>query len=261
MEIEVLRGTNRVIEADLLFPQIDLSVVPDEYQRYFEHYPRVINRRLGDIRKSSFSTNRVLPGDGWHGPVIVKSDLNYGGIPEMRLAGFHARIGKFLKWTGHAAQRFFSRHAHGHSLSVVTGPLDPHHYPVFDRADEVPEEVLSNQRLIVERFLREPLQEGYILRSYNFLGDRGFSRRRISDQPIVKASNSRLLDAPPVPPQLDELRQRLGFDFGKIDYLELDGMPVVLDINTTPTVVDGSEQLARDLRSLAPGIESIAVDG
>lgn len=33
MEIEILRGIDRVVEADLLFPQIDLSVIPDEYRR------------------------------------------------------------------------------------------------------------------------------------------------------------------------------------------------------------------------------------
>jgi len=38
-----------------------------------------------DIRKSAFSRNLVRPGDGWDGPVIVKSDLNCAGRPERLL--------------------------------------------------------------------------------------------------------------------------------------------------------------------------------
>jgi hypothetical protein len=259
--IELLQGIDRVVDADLLLPQIDLSVVPDAYLRYFEHYPRVINRRVVDIRKSTISTIRVRPGDGWEGPVIVKSDLNYGGYPEMRLARIDARLRNALKRAGREIRRLGRPRAGKQSPHLVTAPLNPHHYPVFDHANAVPEAVFRNPALIVERFLREASPEGYTLRSYNFLGDRGFARRRVSAQPIVKASNSRLLDAPSVPRQLVEFRHRLGFDFGKIDYVELDGAPVVLDINTTPTVVDGSERLARDLRSLAPGIEALAIDG
>lgn len=187
--------------------------------------------------------------------------MNFGGLPEMRRAGFHTRLRKLVVRAGRAAHRLVSPPAGCPVPAIATEFLDQHHYPVFDHADEVPDEAFSNPRFIVERFLREPSQEGYSLRSYNFLGDLGFTRRRVSDQPIVKASNSRLLDAPPVPPQLDEMRQKLGFDFGKIDFLEIDGAPVVLDINTTPTVVDGSEQLARDLLSLAPGIDSVTIDG
>ena len=260
IEIEILRGTGKVVDADILFPQIDLSVVPDTYLRYFENYPKVINRDIRDIRKTSFSSLRVEPGDGWEGPVILKSNLNYGGFPEVRLGSAFGRIELLASKMIASIRRFKSRQETGKSTELrLEGPINPHDYPVFERASDVPEEIYRHPNIIVERFLKEPSEQGYVLRSYNFLGSRGFTRRRVSSDPIVKASNSRLIDSPPIPRGLIELRNELGFDYGKIDYLEYDGQTVPLDINTTPTIVKGSDQdsLLRDLRDLAWGIEDI----
>ena len=261
IEVELLRGTGKVVDADILFPQIDLSVVPDAYLRYFENYPKVVNRNVTDIRKSSFSSLRVEPGDGWDGPVILKSNLNYGGFPEVRLGSVFGRIRLLASKIIAPIRRVSSGEETGKSTNLrFEDPINPHDYPVFDRASDVPEEVYRHPNLIVDRFLQEPSGQGYILRSYNFLGNRGFTRRRVSSDPIVKASNSRLIDSPPLPRELVEFRNQLGFDYGKIDYLEHDGQPVPLDINTTPTIAKGSDQgsLLRDLRELARGIEDIA---
>ena len=250
-KIELVRGTRKVVDADILFPQIDLSVIPDEYLRYYENFPVVVNRNLTDIRKSSFSANRVKPGDGWDGPVMLKSNLNFGGQPEARLGGITdlvKRIASRLQQSIPGAQKFGS------------GMLDPYNYPIYQQASDVPAEVFENPAIVVERFLQEPSADGYVLRSYNFLGNCGFTRRRVSDQAIVKAANSRLIDAPPLPPELLEFRKSLCFDYGKIDYLMHEGKPVVLDINTTPTIVSGSGQdkLLIGLDELAPGIGDIA---
>ena len=258
IEIKLLRGTGRIVEADILFPQIDLSVIPDSYLRFFENYPTVINRNITDIRKSTFSPIRVEPGDEWKGPVIVKSNLNYGGYPEVRLGSVFGRVGLLASKMKASIQRLGGR---GKDVSRIAsrfaGPINPHEYPVFERADEVPEELFRHPGLIIERFLQESSGQGYMLRSYNFLGNRGFTRRRVSSHPIVKASNSQFIDAPPLPHGLVEFRNQLGFDYGKIDYLVHDGEPVPLDINTTPTIVQSSDQgsLLQDLRDLAAGIE------
>lgn len=261
LAVELVRGVKRVVEADILFPQIDLSVIPDAYLRYFENYRCVVNRNMRDIRKTSFSPLRVEPGDGWAGPVIVKSNLNYGGLPEVRLGGVLGRLAIFTLKKKAVFRRLLKRGGGLNENSFrLNGPLNPHEYPVFERVDYVPEEVFANPALVVERFLQEPSQQGYTLRSYNFLGERGFTRRRVSSQPIVKASNSQFVDAPPLPGELVELRKQLGFDYGKIDYLVHDGKAVPLDINTTPTIARGSDQgsLLEDLNELAMGIEDIA---
>ena len=68
--------------ADLILVHVDLSVVPEKYLAFASRYSIVLNGRLPDIRKSVVSTNLVGMRDSWTGPVIAKSDLNYGGRPE-----------------------------------------------------------------------------------------------------------------------------------------------------------------------------------
>ena len=59
-----------------------------------------------------------------------------------------------------------------------------------------------------------------------------------------------ILDA--VPQELQDLRCQYGFDFGKFDYVEVEGRAVLIDINKTPTTV--ARQDSPRLRELAEGI-------
>ena len=68
--------------ADLVLLHVNLSVVPDEYLELASRYPIVVNGKAKDIRKSTYSTLRVTRDDPYAGPVIVKSNLNYAGVPE-----------------------------------------------------------------------------------------------------------------------------------------------------------------------------------
>src|SRR3954471_17642773 len=63
-------GVSRKIPADAAILHVDLSLVPDEYRDFVESYPVAINGKILDIRKSSTSTNRVVRGDAYDGPVI-----------------------------------------------------------------------------------------------------------------------------------------------------------------------------------------------
>lgn len=83
-DVEVVRGPQRPQRADLLIPQVDLSVLPGDYRTILDAFPVVMNRRVLDIRKSAFSPNLLRRGDSYPGPVIVKTDANFGGIPEVR---------------------------------------------------------------------------------------------------------------------------------------------------------------------------------
>src|SRR6266571_4018349 len=81
--VHYLFGTRKFVPADLLLVHVDLSVVPDEYLEFASRYPIALNRAATDIRKSLISANLVRPGDPHSGKVIVKTDLNYGGAPEL----------------------------------------------------------------------------------------------------------------------------------------------------------------------------------
>ena len=65
----------------MAFLHADLSLVPKSYPGFAARYPIAINADVNDIRKTSHSRNRVEPGDGYEGPVIVKTALNSAGIP------------------------------------------------------------------------------------------------------------------------------------------------------------------------------------
>src|SRR3990172_4502554 len=85
IRVDVVRGLGRQPPADVLFPHIDLTITPHPYRRFFDRYSLVVNRQLVDISKSRISTQLVGPHDSYSAPVIVKTERNYGGLPEQRL--------------------------------------------------------------------------------------------------------------------------------------------------------------------------------
>ena len=63
------------------------------------------------------------------------------------------------------------------------------------------------------------------------------SQRLVSSRPIVKAANIVRRDYDlPIPDKLRAMREELGFDYGKFDYVVADGEVALLDANRTPTV-------------------------
>ncbi len=209
-EVVQLFGTGRRVEADLVFVHVDLSVVPEAYLAFAADYPVAVNGRVRDIRKSTFSEFLLQADDPWDGPVIVKSDRNYGGVPEARL-GVARLDGSGL------APAFAS----------------PLHYQVFPNRAAVPDEAFGQPDLVVQRFLPE-LEDGHFhVRSYQFLGDRSGCVRTASDQPIVKNETAVARYPARVHPDVVALRERLGFDYGKFDYVEREGRAIVLDLNKT----------------------------
>ena len=61
----------------------------------------------------------------------------------------------------------------------------------------------------------------------------------------------------PVPEELRAWRHRLGFDYGKFDFVVRDGVPILLDVNRTPTVPPNlTDAVRRGQGELARGIEA-----
>lgn len=199
----------------------------------------LLNRHVLDISKSSFSTLRLQPESAWKGPVIVKSDLNYFGNPEKT----RHREGRLEQ-----VQRLLARKSW-----KLAHRLPSNDYPVLADINKVPGWVWRRQDLIVERFLPERIGDSYSIRGWLFFGERGYAYRLYSRSPVVKAGNITHFDIlDDVPEELHSFRRQHGFDFGKFDYVEVEGRAVLLDLNKTPTTVAKSD--SPRLRDLAEGL-------
>lgn len=178
--VGVVRGINAPINADVIIPHIDLTVMPEEYINFLEQYPVVVNRHVIDISKSRISSNIIGQNDSYSGPVIVKTNLNYGGLPEKRLlskGNSYALLSRL-----HAETLLFKLQRLG--LWKWLNYMDPTNYPVFDSLKDVPPAVFDNKALIVEKFLPETDGEFYYLRRWIF-----FLRQRSKCTVKVKGYN------------------------------------------------------------------------
>lgn len=231
IEVRVVRDTRLIPPANVLIPHIDLTVRPPEYAPVLDRFPAVVNRRVSTIAKSSFSTNLLQRDDPYDGPVIVKTDLNYAGLPERllhdpireRLLDLAAKAGK--------AMGLLRRGRHRSELDLPRTPAD---YSVWPTRSAVPRGAFDNTGLVVEKFLPELWDEGCCLRYTYFLGDREMSVLLKSRENVIKGSNTISCEEIGTPPAITTLRERMGFDFGKFDYVLRDGHVVLFDVNWTP---------------------------
>jgi hypothetical protein len=259
LSVEFVRGTKHFMPADVIIPHLDLTVTPDEYRTFMAQYPLVINKQVVDISKSKLSPNIVERESDYAGPVIVKTDRNYGGIPERRF--------RQETYSGHSISRRIIRKAasrlRGNTPSLVQWKdvdyLEPGGYPVFSSLQQTPPEIFDNSNLIVEKFLPEIDGENYCLRYYYFFADKDVNILLKSKAMVIKGANTFLCRETPVPPELRAMRQQLGFDYGKFDYVLRDGKVVLFDVNPTPSysTLETHKLLHKVARHLAEGIWAI----
>lgn len=247
-EIVVHQGTREPPDGDFAILHIDLTGVPEDYRALARRYPVCLNAGLGDIAKRRISRWLVERDDPYDGPVIVKTDLNHGGVSERRL---RLALGGQWERLREAAQRW---------LPPAWGGLYEN-YQVFHRKGQVPGWAWRRRDLVVERFFVEPRGELFALRQWEFFADRGLVSTLLSPSPLVKHDNHTAV--PPidhaVPEDLWERRRALGIDFGKIDYLVHEGQTVIFDVNPTPhfgTLV--TERNLWIVHVLAGGLDSLA---
>ena len=220
------RGDGAPPPADLAILHVGLTKIDTQYLELAARYPRVINGRLKDTFKRSICNDLVHVTDGYEGPIIVKTNLNYGGYPEWKLR--RQRAGRFERaWLGlerRLPPRWFGR--------LRTGK-----YPVFARKAEVPGWMWRSPHLVVQPLHTERHGQFYLLHQWYFLGDRDCVTTFVGREPVVKRAN--LVDRLPlhgdVPEALRRRRVELKFDYGKFDYVMVDGEPKLLDANSTPS--------------------------
>jgi len=236
-DISVAAGLGDWPDADIAIMHLDLSVTPAAYSEAAKRYPLVLNAAATDIRKTHVSRNLVRADDDWTGPVIIKTDLNYSGIPEMNAAQQFRRDGK--------------------PADFAPGPIvsTSQAYPILDSPQDVPDEVWNNPGLVIERFLPEQDARGFWLRVWVFFGDRERCTRYCGPQPILKGGNILAREPAPVPDELRAERERLGFDYGKFDFAVRDGAVVLYDANKTPGAPPPSPAIDASNADLARGLE------
>ncbi len=230
IDIRTTAGCN-FLPADLAIMHVDTSKVADQYLELGKRYTATLNGKVKDILKTSTSKNLLNKNDTFQGPVIVKTNANYGGVNE-----------------------FLIDNASSSSVippSIIDRPwrkremMDSLNYPIFKKLGDVPEGVWKNSRLVVEKFFPERLENGdYKCRVYLFFGDQEFVTWFSSPKPVIKSSVATDMGViEQVPPVLTSLRKASGFNFGKFDYTEVDGKIVVYDMNKTPAFGDKSLEL------------------
>ena len=228
-------GTENPPHGDIAILNVDLTVIPGAYRSLLTHYPRVINGAALDISKRRFSQDLLVRDSDYSGPVIVKTDANFGG-----------RVDQDIRLLAEAA---------GMPSDIPIGPK-METYPIFRSPRDLPEATWNTPGLIVEKFLPEQDERGYYSRHWFFFGHRDRSHRCRANVPIIKSHDVLEREPTPVPDEIRRWREKLGFDFGKFDYVRHGERYVLLDINRTPTLPAqrGAEANAR-LDFLAEGLD------
>jgi hypothetical protein len=256
IEIVPLKGTKKYVEADLLIPHLDTTILPGEYVEFFKKYPHVVNRRLQDISKRLISRNLLTQMDSWDGPVIVKTNFNNGAIPDVRLHGH--KIAFSTKPRKSFWDMLLNRKAENTNQRWgKINCMNPNDYQIFPSIKHVPEGVFTNESLVVERFLPEYKNGIYYLRVYKFFGDRAYCAQLGSHHPIVKQKNIISREEVSIPDEVVAYRHELGMDYGKLDFVIRDGRVIVFDVNRTPGLIKSKEQMKANALKLAPGINSL----
>lgn len=239
--IEVTVGPAKTLEADIGILHVNSTrVSPDILPNNPQRHP-IINGRMLDISKRRISSHILSIDSQYNGPVIIKTNANYFGkrdfqrLPAWSLRRLRQKLTRHLPWQ-HARE------------------LPRNNYPVLDNISDVPAWVWQRDELVVERFQPEMENGEYILRMWMFLGDRSYGAKLYSNEAIVKVKNMNryeYLDS--VPEALQSVRRDLSIDYGKFDYVMNNGEPVLLDVNTTPTISATAKPGTR-LLSLAEGL-------
>lgn len=221
IEVHVI-SDGRFVPADIAILHVDTTVVGEAHMELAARYPVAVNSAVKDISRSTFSSNLLGRDDDYEGQVIVKTEANYGGVPEQQIEWSKGNSAPLHE----GVQRPWGKVEYLESAS----------YPILDHLREVPRGVWRNSRLVVEKFLPERLDSGeYRLRTCLFFGEQEFGMWFVSPDPVVKFSNASamgVLDS--LPESFREIRRKNGFMLGRFDFTMVDGEPVLFDMNKTP---------------------------
>lgn len=244
-EFDVIYGpdADRAAACDVLFNHVDLTRVPAEYHL---SAPLVINAGACSVAKRDISEQGITSAAEWDGPVIVKTQRNHGGLPENTTK----HTPRWTRWR----RRLVDRGWLGLRFADM---INPHRYPIFDSAREVPPGVWSNRHLVVEKFVPERDGDFYVLRNVFFLGDQVHCHRMLSRSPNVRTVSSERIEPLPVPADFESLRARSGLEYGKLDYIQHEGRSILIDATRTPCFSRPAAERRMVAATIAPGLEAM----
>ena len=246
-EVVDIIGIDTRVPVDLLLLHVDLSVVPEAYRRFAQNYSRVINLSAVDIRKRNYLEDLVGVDDESSGPVIVKSNLNHGGLPE-RLLG--PRPSGAARLVAGIRRRFRRR------LGLVNEIRFKIDYEIFPDRGSVPARRFSDGS-VVQRFRPERRDGDFVLREYYFLGEIEVLSMEIGSDPILTTGRQVEFRVASPPPEVRAVRDRLNLDYGKIDFSCPEGDVVVYDANKcVGTRADPGEPTRRIAAALSKGVDA-----
>lgn len=218
IEVIELSGTRSFVEADLLFLNLSRPVVPEEYNRFAAQYPVTFNAGAGDLRKHRYSSGLLQAGAAYKGAVIVKSDQGYVSPSTSERPSLLRRLTGFPR-----------------TQSLNTAAIANDNYRIYPSINDVPAEKFA-PGYIVQKFLPEENAGRYVLRQYHFLGDRHFLSLQTSGAAIIRTGVPQSLEEWTPPQELLGLRARLGLDYGRIDFVEVDGKPFIISVTRSPAL-------------------------
>ncbi len=242
-------GTQDLPEADVVIVHVDTTCLPIQYQELVNNYPVVINGKAVTIDKALYCHHRITETDDYPGEVIIKTKENYGVICDERYQNRKELL--VQKLVRRLLPLFRSRQENWRCRRT----LDPLNYPILERKEDVPAGVWENENLMVERFVPEREGDLFYIRYWIFLGNQGWARRFGSRRPVAKFG-TRVTDEETVsvPRELIELRDCMGLDYGRFDYVQHGNRVMVFDVNKTLGAGNNVDDFADELDELATGI-------
>lgn len=224
-------GPAKQLDGDIGILHMDRTWISDAWLPDNPQRRPLLNGSLLNISKRRVSSN-LLERDSRHtGPVIIKTDANYFGWPERSSTSSRTML------------RFYRKLMQKNISWKLTRQFLPGSYPVLESIDRIPAWVWRREDLVVEKFLPEMEGNEFALRIWIFFGNKEYGVRMFSRNPVVKASGiTRHEYIHNVPDSIRKVRNQLGIDFGKFDYVMVNGEAVLLDVNKTPTVAAPNPQ-------------------
>jgi len=252
-EVVVQRGLKDPPEADLAFLHVDATEIPAEYRALAQSYPRHVNATIASIARRTFSQNLVRRNDDYDGPVMLKTDFNRGGIPDLVL------YRRKVKTSWNPVEHLVWRYRRSIAWRLRRLPNDT--YAVYDNKALAPPWAWRDRRFVLEKFRPQFDGEYYYVNFWNFFGDRDIVMTFRQKDPVVRPdldeANLEIHDR--VPEVLRPVREDMGLTFGKFDYLLHDGEVVLVDVTLTPSSGERSHLPSRQrvFAALAPGIDGL----